>query len=337
MPLPIDLRALRTVLVDYQTPNFVRSVIEIAWTVGPLVFLWAIAWWAVSAGYWWLGLALSVPAAFFVVRLFAIQHDCGHRSFFRNARVNDWTGRVLGVITLTPHDCWRREHALHHATSGNLDRRGPGSVLTLTVNEYRALGPFQRLGYRLYRHPLVLFVVGPVFVFFFQQRWPVGLTREGWRPWVSAMGTNLALVLGVAVAVWLGGWQGLLLVTVPTMVIAASIGVWLFFVQHQFEDVRWERRDTWNHTEAALRGSSHYDLPHVLKWLTANIGVHHVHHVASRIPLYRLPVILKRFPHLQKMGRITLMQSMRCTRLALWDEASGRLISFRKMRSLEAQ
>jgi omega-6 fatty acid desaturase (delta-12 desaturase) len=328
-----ELRSLRKDLAAFQQPDVVRSVAEIVASAGPLAAIWALAWMAVYAGLWWLALLLSIPAAAFIVRLFTIQHDCGHRSMFRAGPFNDWIGRAIGVITLTPYDCWRREHAIHHATSGNLDRRGVGSLVTLTVEEYRALNPLGRLGYRLYRSPLVLFLIGPIYVFFVQQRLPLGLMREGWRPWVSAMGTNIALAMLVALIICLGGWKGLLLVHLPTMVIAASIGVWLFFIQHQFEHTHWERQDAWNMTESALHGSSHYDLPAPLRWLTGNIGIHHVHHVASRIPFYRLTTVLKHYPHLHQIGRITLLQSLGCVGLTLWDETQLRLVSFGQFRA----
>ena len=220
------------------------------------------------------------------MRLFMIQHDCGHRSFFKSSAANDWVGRFIGAITVTPYDCWRRTHAIHHATSGDLDRRGLGALATLTVEEYRAKGPWGRFLYRLYRNPIILFVLGPFYVFFLLQRLPMGLMHEGFRPWLSAMGTNAMIALLVGFAWWLGGWQGLLLVHLSTMWLAASIGVWLFYVQHQFDSVYWERTAQWSAMQAAMHGSSHYDLPPILRWMTANIGVHHVHHANSRIPFY---------------------------------------------------
>jgi omega-6 fatty acid desaturase (delta-12 desaturase) len=326
------MRALRQQLSLYQHPSHARSILEIFLSAAPLAAIWTLGWFALDAGLWWAALLLNIPAAGFVLRMFMIQHDCGHKAFFRSHALNDWTGRVIGIVTLTPYDCWKREHAIHHATSGDLDRRGPGAIHTLTVDEYAALAPLQRLGYRLYRHPVVLFLVGPVFVFFLQQRLPVGLMKEGWRPWVSAMGTNAGLAVVVALAVWLGGWQGLLLVHLPTVMIAACVGVWLFFVQHQFEETHWDRHEDWDATESALKGSSYYHLPAPLQWLTANIGVHHVHHVASRIPFYRLPTVLKQIPHLNTVSRLTLGQSLRCVSLALWDEANRRLITFGQFR-----
>ncbi len=326
---------LREILAAYQRPNALRSAIEIALTAAPLALVWAGAWFALEADLWWLALLLTVPAAGFVVRLFMIQHDCGHHAFFKTSWLNDWIGRAMGIFTLTPYDCWRREHAIHHATSGDLDRRGIGAIETLTVEEYRALSPLRRFGYRLYRNPLILFVVGPFFVFFLQQRLPIGLMKEGWRPWVSAMGTNVGIAGGVGAMLWFGGWEMLAFVYAPSLLLAASIGVWLFYVQHQFEDTYWARRPEWNHTESALHGSSHYDLPLVLRWLTGNIGVHHVHHVSSRIPFYRLQTVLKHHPNLKEVGRIRFFESLRLAGLALWDEAGQRLVSFGHVRKLQ--
>jgi omega-6 fatty acid desaturase (delta-12 desaturase) len=318
----------RRLLVGYQQPDDRRSVLEIVATAVPLLLLWAGAWWAAVTGLWWAAVLLSVPAAAFVVRLFMIQNDCGHQSFFSSAALNNWVGRVIGVITLTPYDCWRRDHAIHHATSGDLDRRGAGSLVTLTVDEYRARTPLGRLAYRTYRNPFILFVVGPVWVFFVQQRLPLQTMREGWRQLASALATNMVLALFVAAAIWLGAWPGLVLVHVTTLALAAAGGVWLFFVQHQFEQTHWARGEAWDPVDAALKGSSHYVLPPVLRWLTANIGVHHVHHVASRIPFYRLPNVLKDHPELSQMSRVTLVDSIRCVGLALWDEKRMKLVSF---------
>jgi acyl-lipid omega-6 desaturase (Delta-12 desaturase) len=330
-----EARALKKSLAEFQQPSGVRSVLEIVLSAAPLAVLWTAGWFAISAGLWWLALLISIPSSFFVVRLFMIQHDCGHQAFFRSSAINNWVGRAVGVFTLTPYDCWKREHAIHHASSGNLDRRGPGAIATMTIDEYRAATPMARFWYRVYRHPLVLFCFGPAFVFFLQQRLPVGLMKEGWRPWVSAMGTNLVIAALVVAAIWFGGWQALVLLHLPTVAIAASIGVWLFYVQHQFETTHWDRNEEWEGAHAALMGSSHLVLPAPLRWLTANIGIHHVHHVASRIPFYRLPNVLKRYPHLNEVGRLTLADSVRCVGLTLWDEANRRLVSFRDARRME--
>jgi omega-6 fatty acid desaturase (delta-12 desaturase) len=325
-------RPWRTLLAAYHGPNLRRSVLELIVTTAPLAALWAGAWVALGFGLWWLALLIAVPAAGFLVRLFMIQHDCSHRAYFKKPALNDWLGRIIGVFTLTPHDCWRRTHAIHHATSGNLDRRGIGEVATLTVDEYRALPPLRRLGYRLYRHPAIIFGIGPAFLFLLQHRLPTGLMREGWRPWISAIATNAAIALWVGAVIVLGGWKGLLLVHLPTVLLAASIGVWLFYVQHQFEQTHWVRQKAWSATEAALRGSSHYHLPAPLRWITANIGIHHVHHVSSRIPFYRLPKVLRDFPELNDVSKLGLWESFRCIGLSLWDESSKRLISFSELK-----
>ena len=289
-------------------------------------------WLALDVGYW-IGLVLAVPAAGFLVRLFMIQHDCGHGAFFRSRLANDWVGRVIGILTLTPYDCWRRAHAIHHATSGNLDRRGFGDIDTLTVCEYQSRSGWHRLRYRIYRHPVVLFGLGPAYLFLLQQRLPVGFMRDGWRPWLSAMATNLAIALVCAVMIWAVGLGPFLLVHLPITLLGASAGVWLFYVQHQFADTFWARNEEWDVREAALRGSSHYDLPAVLRWFTANIGMHHVHHLCSRIPFYRLPQVLRTHPEVARINRVTLGESLRCVRLTMWDETAHRLISFRELRT----
>ena len=333
----ITSRPWRTLLAAYHGPKLSRSIFELIVTVGPLAALWAAAWVASGLGLWWLALVFAIPAAGFLVRLFMIQHDCSHRAYFKTAALNDWLGRAIGVLTLTPHDCWRRTHAIHHATSGNLDRRGIGEVTTLTVEEYRALGWLKRLAYRLYRHPAVIFGVGPAFLFLLQHRLPSGLMREGWRPWASALATNAAMGVLIGAVLWLGGWKALLLVHLPTLLLAASIGVWLFYVQHQFEEAYWVRQKSWNATEAALYGSSHYVLPAPLPWMTANIGIHHVHHVASRIPFYRLPKVLRDFPELNAVSRLSLRESFRSVRLSLWDEGTRRLISFSEFKRMHGK
>jgi omega-6 fatty acid desaturase (delta-12 desaturase) len=304
-------------------------VFELAVTLIPFALLWTVAVVSLQRG-WWAGLLLTVPAGAFLVRVFLIQHDCGHGAFFPSKAANDWTGRVLGVLTLTPYAYWRQTHAVHHATSGHLDRREMGAIDTFTVEEYRAMSPLRRWAYRAYRHPLVQFGFGPSFVFFIQHRVPVDLMRAGWRPWASAMATNVAVgLVAFAMGSWLG-WGPFLLVTVPTIAVAASLGVWLFYVQHQFEETHWSRQGRWSRDEAALHGSSYYDLPTPLRWLSANIGVHHVHHLDSRVPFYRLGEVLKERPELKTIGRLTILESLRCVKLALWDEQRERLVSFRE-------
>jgi omega-6 fatty acid desaturase (delta-12 desaturase) len=330
-----DARGLTQLLARYRTPSVVRSTTELAITAVPLVLIWILMWATLGIGYW-LSLLLAMPAAGLLVRLFMIQHDCGHGAFFRHRLANDWVGRVIGVLTLTPYDFWRGTHAVHHSTSGNLDRRGIGDIDTLTVREYLARSRWGRLRYRAYRHPLIMFGLGPAYLFLIQHRLPVGLMRQGWWPWVTTMATNLAIALLAATMMRLVGVGPFLLVHLPITLLAASIGVWLFYVQHQFETTRWKSEGTWNLHEAALHGSSYYHLPIVLRWFTANIGMHHIHHLCSRIPYYRLPLVLLHHPDLGGIGRLTLGASLGCVRLALWDESRQRLVSFDDARRVHA-
>jgi acyl-lipid omega-6 desaturase (Delta-12 desaturase) len=240
-------------------------------------------------------------------------------------------GRVIGVLTLTPYDFWRHTHAIHHASSGHLGRRGIGDVDTLTVAEYFSLSFWRRVRYRVYRHPIVMFGIGPAYLFVLQYRLPVGQFSGGWRPWFSAMVTNIAIAVIATGLIWFIGVVPFLLVQLPIVLLAGLVGVWLFYVQHQFEMTFWAHEAEWSFEEAALRGSSYYDLPGILRWFTANIGVHHVHHLSSRIPYYRLPQVLRDHPELCGVSRLTLLESLQCVRLVLWDETRQRLVSFREI------
>lgn len=325
-----DARDWVRILANYRDPNTGRSIFEIVVTIGPFFLLWGLALWALSFSAW-LAFGIALLNGFFLCRVFLIQHDCGHGSFFRSKRVNDWVGRAIGILTLTPYDVWRKSHATHHADTGNLDRRGVGDIYTMTVKEYRAQSWFGRLRYRLYRHPLVMFGIGPSYTFLLENRLPVGYMREGWLYWVSAMGTNIATALFLAVVYYIGGWIALVAIFLPSVIMAASIGVWLFFVQHQFEDTHWAPEEGWQVHNAALHGSSHYDLPPVLRWLTANIGIHHVHHLYSRIPFYRLSEVLRDHTELAESQRLTIRESLGCVGLNLWDEDERRLVSFKSV------
>ena len=318
------------ILARYREPHHGRSALELCLSLAPFLALWGLAWWALSVSGW-LAFGLAVLNAGFLVRLFIIQHDCGHGSFFRNRHLSDWIGRALGVLTLTPYDVWRRTHSIHHAAAGNLDKRGIGDVLTLTVGEYRALSVFGRARYRIYRHPLFMFGLAPTLLFVLQNRLPFGLMDKSFY-WTSAMGTNVAIATVVGGILYLGGIMPLALVFLPTVLIAASAGVWLFYVQHQFEQTRWDRDTDWQLHDAALHGSSHYVLPPVLRWFSGNIGIHHVHHLYSRIPFYRLTEVLRDHRDLAESQRLTLRESLRCARLHLWDEGRQRLLSFAEAR-----
>lgn len=322
-------------LAKYRDPSTKRSLFELAATLTGFLAFWAAAWAALSISPW-LAVAIAILNGFWLVRLFLIQHDCGHQSFFASREANDWVGRAIGVLTLTPYTVWKRTHSIHHAHAGNLDRRGIGDVMTLTVEEYHQRGWLGRFLYRAYRHPIVMFGVGPAYLFILEYRLPLGLMTAGWRYWLSAMGTN-AVLAGLIVGLYLlGGWQVPVLIFVPTVVAAATIGVWLFFVQHQFEETYWDHDNDWQVHDAALLGSSHYKLPQPLRWMTANIGIHHVHHLYSRIPFYRLSEILRDYPTLAEAQVLTLRESLSCARLHLWDEAGRRLVTFREGRKVWA-
>lgn len=318
-------------LAVYRSSSWLEAARELCLT---LVVLLGASWTASLAleeGAWWL-LALPIlVSGGAVVRLFMIQHDCGHLSFVPGRRTNDLIGRALGVLTLTPYDFWRHAHNLHHAHSGDLDERGFGDVATLTLEEYRGRSRLGRLRYRLYRHPLVMFGLGPAYTFGLSHRLPLGKLRDR-RSWVSVMITNAAIVAYFGLWWLVTGSLQFLAIYIPTMWVAATVGVWLFFVQHQFEDTYWQRTRNWSFHEAALHGSSYLVLPGWLNWFTANIGVHHVHHLVSRIPFYRLGQVLRDYPALAEIGRVSFAESLTVCRLVLWDEASGSMLTFREAR-----
>ncbi len=276
------------------------------------------------------GLLGLLPAAGLMVRLFIIQHDCGHGSLFSSRKANDWLGRVLGIFTFTPYEYWRLQHAGHHATSGNLDKRGIGDIDTLTVNEYLTRGKIGRFMYRLYRNPIVLFGLGPSYMFILRHRLPIG-SMNGLKPWISTLATNLGIAIVCSVIIFATGWKMFLLIYLPIVVLGATIGMWLFYVQHQFDETQWDRNKDWQRTSAALHGSSFYDLPRPLMWLSGNIGIHHVHHLSSRIPFYKLPQVINDHPELKEVGRLTLWESFKTVKLTLWDEERRELVSFRDL------
>lgn len=325
----IEPRRLVSELKPFTKVHTGRSVWELAVTLAPFFGLVLAMLWAVSAGYL-IALALVPVAGLLLLRTFIIQHDCGHGAFLNKRTSNDTLGRALGVLTFTPYDCWRRSHTLHHASTGNLDARGFGDVDTLTVREFQSRGWLGRFFYRAYRHPVVMFGVGPAYLFLLRHRLPVGLMKEGAQYWVSALSTNLATAGILALLMAVFGIGTTLLVVIPTLLVAATTGVWLFYVQHQFEQAHWDRGEDWSFHEAALNGSSYLDLPQPLQWFTGNIGIHHVHHLASRIPFYRLPGVLAAFPQLRSHNRMTVPQTFKPMMLALWDEDQRRLVSFRE-------
>lgn len=268
------------------------------------------------------------PAGLFLLRLFIIQHDCGHYSFFRQRRACDFVGRVIGVLTLTPYQWWKRDHDWHHATSGNLSRRGRGDITTLTVAEYRQLSAMRRWGYRLYRHPAVLFLIGPPYQFIIRHRLPIGLQRGDTRSLNSILSTNLAVATLVLCGGTLFGYRRFLTIALSVTVVADVAGVWIFFVQHQFETTYWQQQSLWRFVPAVLKGCSCYALPKPLEWLTGWIGYHHIHHLAPRIPSYRLRLAHQSVDHLLSPTKFGLRTSFAAARLALWDEERQLLVSF---------
>ncbi len=284
---------------------------------------------------YWLTLALSVPAAGLLVRTFIIMHDCGHGSFFPSRMANDIVGFFTGVLVLTPYKQWRRDHAIHHATSGDLEHRGHGDVTTLTVNEYLALSRWERFRYRVYRNPIVLFGIGPI-VLAVKQRLPTpGETtgrKEKWSVWL----TNLAIVVLVVLFSLLIGFWSVVMIYAPVFMISGAIGIWLFYVQHQFEDTYWDRRPEWEYPVAALHGSSYFKLPAVLQWFTGNIGLHHVHHLSPLIPNYKLQDCHEENPVFQQVTTLTLWASLKTLSLKLWDEEKRKLIGWRDLKTRQS-
>ena len=315
----------RPLVAAYQRPRTHRAVLQLATTLLPLAVVFAIMYRLLAVSFWWTPV-LALLAAALLVRTFVLMHDCAHGSFFASRRANHVVGAVTGLLTLMPFEHWRHEHALHHASAGDLDRRGHGDVTTLTVREYLARSRWGRLCYRLSRQPLAFLLIGPVF-FVLEKRLPPRGPTAGRRQIVSVWTTNVAMVVAGGGLVTLFGAR-VLLVYLPAYYLAVAAGLWLFFVQHQFEGTYWEEHERWDYTTAAIAGSSYFQLPRVLQWVTGSIGFHHVHHLGPRIPNYNLQQCHDENPMFHRATVITLRQSLSALRLALWDEDAGRLVSF---------
>lgn len=328
-PSPSAAAHWNRVLAPFKKADTRRAVIQVLNTVVPFVVLWGLMLLSLQVSYL-LTLLLAVPTAFFVVRLFILQHDCGHGSFFPSRRANNVLGFLLGIVTLTPYKYWRRTHAIHHATSGNLDRREMGEVETLTVEEYRARGPWGKLAYRLYRNSFVLLVIGPIFQFVIKHRLPMDAPRNWTREWADVWWTNVGIAAVLVTAHFTIGLGTFFLVHGPVFLISGAVGIWLFYVQHQFEDTYWDRQQEWDFHLAAIEGSSFYDLPRVAHWLTGNIGYHHIHHLSSRIPNYRLREAYESSELLQQAPRLTFRASLKSAGLKLWCEERNRMVGFPK-------
>jgi len=315
----------KEVVAKYQQPALRRSFWQLINTLLPYAALWYLMYLSLAVSYWLTG-ALALLAAGFLVRVFIIFHDCGHGSFFKSQKANDILGSLSGLLCFTPYRHWRWEHALHHATSGDLDRRGTGDVWTLTVQEYLEASRWKRFAYRLARNPFVLFVLAPMFLFLIKQRFPSA--KAGRRERRSVYWTNLAVLAMAAGLTYLLGLKTYVLLQLGVLAAAGSAGVWLFYVQHQFEGVYWERRDEWDYCTAALKGSSFYKLPKVLQWFSGNIGFHHIHHLSPRIPNYNLEKCHRAEPLFQTVKPVTLCSSFKSLTFRLWDEQRRKLVGF---------
>lgn len=321
----------RQIVAKYQRPATWRGIWQVVNTLVPYAALWYLMFLSLSISYW-LTVPLVLLTGGFLVRVFIIFHDCGHGSFFKSRLANDAVGILTGVLCLTPYYRWRWEHAVHHASAGDLDRRGTGDVWTLTVQEYLEASRWKRFAYRLARNPFILFVVAPLFLFVVIERIP--LPKAGLRERLSVYWTNLFLLILAAGMSWVFGLKAFLLLQLAVISIAGSAGVWLFYVQHQFEGVYWKRGAEWDYAAAALRGSSYYKLPRVLQWFSGNIGFHHIHHLSPRIPNYHLEKCHRSEPLFQTVKPVTLLGSLKSFRFRLWDEQGGKMVGFRALRNL---
>ncbi len=319
----------RDVLAPYAVPSPHRGLAALATSTLPYLALSVLMYLMLGVSTV-LTLALAIPAAGFLVRVFVMFHDCAHGSLLPSKRANVMVGTVLGLFVLSPFRRWRHDHAIHHATSGDLDRRGVGDVITLTVTEYNARSRRGRIAYRLIRNPLVMFGFGPVIAMVIGPRMVARGARRRMRN--SVLGTDVALVAIVGVLCWLIGWHAFLIVWAPAALLAGSIGIWLFYVQHQFEDAYWQSNAEWSYADAALRGSSYLKLPPLLRFFTGNIGLHHVHHLNARIPNYNLPRAHAASPMFATVPTLSLWDGLRSVRLKLWDEQAGRLVTFAQAR-----
>jgi len=326
-----NTKNLKKQVAPFEKSTAKKSIWQIINTVVPFIILWYLAYKSLSVSYW-LSLVPSLLAAGFMTRIFIIFHDCTHHSFFKSRRVNRIVGTCMGVLTLFPFDQWGHEHSVHHATSGNLDKRGTGDIWTLTVNEYLA-APFRlRLAYRLYRNPLVMFGLGPIYVFLLKNRFNRKGARKKER--MNTYLTNVLIVALIGVLCWAIGWQSFLLVHGTIFLIAGSVGIWLFYVQHTFEDSYFEEDKEWEYVKAAVEGSSFYKLPKILQFLTGNIGFHHVHHLSPRVPNYKLEEAHNNTLPLKNVPTITLATSLQSLRFRLWDEKSNNFVSFKDVKNI---
>jgi acyl-lipid omega-6 desaturase (Delta-12 desaturase) len=327
-----DLKpTLHKMLAPYQTADTRRSLWELANTLIPYFALWALMFLSLKVSYW-LTLALSIPTAGFMVRTFIIFHDCGHASFFRSKKANLIVGIFTGILTFTPWTRWWHDHAVHHATAGDLDRRGVGDVYVMTVKEYMDAPWWKKAGYRLMRYPFNLLIIGAPIVFAVTQRFYN--SKTGRRERLSVLWTDLALAVLIGALIWLFGWKAYLMVQIPVFWMGTVVGVWLFYLQHQFRGVYWERHAQWNFFEAGMKGCSYYKLPRLLQWFTGNIGFHHIHHLSAKIPNYRLETCYWENPALQHPATLTLFTALKSLSVRLYDEDTRQLAGWEVLKRI---
>jgi len=317
------------IISRYNFPDTARSWWQIINSVVPYIILWVLMVLSLKISYW-LTLFISIFAAGFMIRIFIIFHDCGHGSFFKSKKLNTFVGIITGLMVFTPYHRWHHDHFIHHNTVGNLDKRGIGDVITLTVKEYLSLSKWKRFAYRFSRHPVYLFGIAPMLLFLFQQR----LTKRqmSLREQMYVHLTSLGVIIIALLLIWAMGFRAYLLIQIPVLFIAAGHGVWLFYVQHQYENVSWVNNNEWDYENIALQGSSFFKLPRILQWFTGNIGFHHIHHLSPKIPNYKLAACHYQNPRFQKVKPITFFSSLRSLKLRLWDEGRHKLIGFRDIR-----
>jgi acyl-lipid omega-6 desaturase (Delta-12 desaturase) len=315
----------RKVIAAYEKPDVKRSIWQIINSFVPYFALWYAAYWSLSVSYW-LTLAFAGLASGMLIRIFIIFHDCCHGSLFANKRANEIVGTIAGILTFVPFHQWRYSHSRHHSTSGNLDRHGTGDIWTLTVEEYLELPRIKRLAYRVYRNPIVMFCIGPSFIFLVQYRF----NRRGakGKERFNTYLVNFSIVALIGLLCWAVGWKEFLLIQGPMFLISGLAGVWLFYVQHQFEGAYFEKEENWDYVDAALQGSSFYNLPKILRWFTGNIGFHHIHHLSSRVPNYNLVRAHEENTMFQDVAPITLLSSLKSLTFRIWDENRKKLVGF---------